>query len=70
MAPSGATPFAARLRDILDPYLEQLERAPNVTQRPLNIIAITDGVFTDDVESLVVRTARRLDRLDEKVLPW
>jgi len=68
--PSGATPFGRRLHQILDPYLKQLEDSATVSLRPLNIIAITDGVFTDDVETVVVQVARRLDWQFEKSLPW
>lgn len=32
--------------------------------KPLNIIVITDGVPTDDVESALIHAAKKLDRLD------
>ncbi|KAJ5819215.1 hypothetical protein N7474_004806 [Penicillium riverlandense] len=38
--------------------------------KPLNIIAITDGEFTDDAESIIVQVARRLDGEGCKALPW
>lgn len=38
------------------------------TIRPLNIIVITDGVASDDVESVVARAAKTLDSLDAQ--PW
>jgi hypothetical protein len=36
--------------------------------KPLNIIVITDGVPSDDVESVIVRAAKRLDQCNAK--PW
>lgn len=32
--------------------------------KPMNIIVITDGVPTDDVESPIIAAARKLDKLD------
>lgn len=71
--PWGATPVGKRLHDILSPYLRRVERmeaghdaAGSV--KPLNIIAITDGAFTDDAESILVDVAKRLD--DCRAMPW
>lgn len=36
--------------------------------RPLNIIVITDGIPSDDPESVIIHTARKLDALDAP--PW
>lgn len=70
--PLGGTPTGTRLNQILKPYLEALERSlkPSSTGpiRPLNIIVITDGVPSDDVEAVVVRAAKKLDELDAE--PW
>lgn len=80
--PSGATPFGNRLYQILNPYLRRVEamaaatdedgnlQNPALHVRPLNIIAITDGAFTDDAESVIVRVAKRLDSDSCKALPW
>lgn len=80
--PRGATPFGRRLLQILQPYLARLEtmvaatdergilRDPALYVRPLNIIAITDGEFTDDAESIIVDTAKRLDNDKCKAMPW
>lgn len=38
--------------------------------KPINIIAITDGEFTDDAESIIVQVARRLDGTGCNALPW
>ncbi|KAK6332083.1 hypothetical protein TWF718_002617 [Orbilia javanica] len=61
--PQGSTPTGRALKRILEPYMEKFERNPNRV-KPLNIIVITDGVPTDDVESHIVKYARKLDRLD------
>ncbi|KAF3913155.1 hypothetical protein AA313_de0203854 [Arthrobotrys entomopaga] len=61
--PRGATPTGRALKNILEPYMVDLEkRRPGI--KPINIIVITDGVPTDDVESVIVKYAKRLDRLD------
>ncbi|KAF3926802.1 hypothetical protein ABW20_dc0100585 [Dactylellina cionopaga] len=59
--PQGATPTGRALKRILDPYLEKLKRS---RCKPMNIIVITDGVPTDDVESCIVTYAKKLDKLD------
>ncbi|CAO2652580.1 Nn.00g008630.m01.CDS01 [Neocucurbitaria sp. VM-36] len=61
--PSGATPTGQRLSKILRPYLQRYERAPETT-KPINIIVITDGEPSDDVESSIIQAAKKLDRLD------
>ncbi|WEW54714.1 hypothetical protein PRK78_000137 [Emydomyces testavorans] len=76
VAPRGGTPTGRKLGQILKPYLDQLERliesdssvSSDALLRPLNIIVITDGVPTDDVESVIVSAARKLDRLNAQ--PW
>jgi uncharacterized protein YegL len=73
--PLGGTPTATRLGHILKPYLAQLEESierlahgEDVPVKPLNIIVITDGVPSDDVESVIVKAARKLDQYDAE--PW
>lgn len=78
--PRGTTPFGKRLRQILIPYLARVERmaaqatvcgwVPDRTLfvKPLNIIAITDGAFTDDAESVVIDAAKSLDAC--RADPW
>jgi hypothetical protein len=80
--PAGATPVGNRLHQILNPYLRRVEamaavtdeegilRNPALAVRPLNIIAITDGAFTDDAESVIMWAAKRLDSDKCKALPW
>jgi hypothetical protein len=73
--PLGGTPTGTRLQHILRPYLAQVEAAierqahgQEVTVKPVNIIVITDGVASDDVESVIVQTARKLDAWG--AVPW
>lgn len=61
--PMGGTPTGQRLNQILKPYLKNLERNPEGT-KPLNIIVITDGEPSDDVESPIINCARKLDKFD------
>lgn len=74
VAPRGATPVGRRLRDILKPYMCRVERMqqaprdmdgelrdPALFVRPINIITITDGEFTDDAESIIGQFAEMLD---------
>jgi hypothetical protein len=66
--PGGGTPTGTRIRAILRPYLAKLEAEARNGKiddvKPLNILAITDGVPSDDVESVVINAAKKLDALD------
>ncbi|KAL8947291.1 MAG: hypothetical protein Q9222_006408, partial [Ikaeria aurantiellina] len=62
--PRGGTPTGCRLDGILRPYLRECEARGPENCKPLNIIVITDGVPTDDVESPIIAAARKLDKLD------
>ncbi|KAL2020791.1 hypothetical protein VTK56DRAFT_7989 [Thermocarpiscus australiensis] len=69
--PAGGTPTGTRINHILKPYLrhyaEQVARTGNPDDcgvRPVNMIVITDGVPTDDPESVIVSIARKLDSLE------
>ncbi|KAK2762193.1 hypothetical protein FQN54_001202 [Arachnomyces sp. PD_36] len=75
--PWGGTPTGTRLNHILKPYLARVEAMtkagpsntdPNNIVKPLNIIVITDGVPSDDVEAVVVSTAGKLDQYQAE--PW
>ncbi|KAH8699044.1 hypothetical protein BGW36DRAFT_257949, partial [Talaromyces proteolyticus] len=78
--PQGMTPVGQRLRNVLLPYLKRVRtmaentndygelKNQNLAVRPINIIAITDGAFSDDVESVVLNAARNLDKAN--VVPW
>ncbi|KAL4893765.1 hypothetical protein BDV59DRAFT_201531 [Aspergillus ambiguus] len=43
---------------------------PGASVKPLNIIAITDGEFTDDAQSVIVDVAKRLDGPLVRAMPW
>lgn len=61
--PSGGTPTGQRLNAILRPYIRRYEKNPETT-KPMNIIVITDGEPSDDVESPIISVAKKLDKLD------
>ncbi|KAL1598334.1 hypothetical protein SLS59_007018 [Nothophoma quercina] len=61
--PGGATPTGQRLQKILKPYLQRYEKNPETT-KPINIIVITDGEPSDDVEAPIISAAKKLDKLD------
>nr|POE73095.1 hypothetical protein CFP56_31034 [Quercus suber] len=60
--PRGGTPIGWKLDSILRPYLRAYKIQPDST-KPLNIICITDGKAGDDPESVLIDTAKELDRL-------
>lgn len=63
--PSGVTPTGQRLHAILEPYLDRYKKAPKDSKpKPMNLICITDGVPTDDVEGPLIQAARRLDKMN------
>jgi hypothetical protein len=64
--PSGATPTGQRLNKILKDYLRRYKK--DKTIKPMNIIVITDGVPSDDVESPIISAAGKLDEMDAD--PW
>ncbi|CAK7203291.1 hypothetical protein SEUCBS139899_006022 [Sporothrix eucalyptigena] len=75
--PGASTPTGARLHSILQPYIRYYEAKRNeMMQRgeygdpdpedikPVNIIVITDGVPTDDLDNTLITAAKKLDQLD------
>ncbi|KAI0722380.1 hypothetical protein C8T65DRAFT_137640 [Cerioporus squamosus] len=63
--PSGITPIGERLNVLLNDYLDDLDRAKrynNQLPKPVNILVLTDGVPTDDPQSVIEYAARRLDK--------
>lgn len=66
--PGGGTPTGTRCRAIMKPYLSKLDVEAQKGKiddvKPLNILAITDGVPSDDVESVLISAAKKLDALD------
>jgi uncharacterized protein YegL len=61
--PNKSTPTGQRLNKILKPYLRRYKENPETT-KPINIIVITDGAPSDDVESPIIAAAKKLDELD------
>lgn len=70
--PGGMTPTGTRLNHILKAYLRHYEAAvdraggdPDGTDvKPINVIMITDGVPSDDPESVLLSVAQKLDKLE------
>jgi uncharacterized protein YegL len=64
--PQGGTPTGTRVHNILKPYLAKLEAemAAGKEMKPLNLIVLTDGVPSDDVEAVLLSAAKKLDKLD------
>ncbi|CZR65328.1 uncharacterized protein PAC_15228 [Phialocephala subalpina] len=64
--PQGGTPTGTRVHNILNPYLAKLEKVMGEGKevKPMNLIVLTDGVPSDDVESVLLSVAKKLDRLD------
>ncbi|KAJ5642135.1 hypothetical protein N7490_006135 [Penicillium lividum] len=82
VTPRGGTLVGRRLHDILAPYMQRVQamqtsRDPDGTYpdaekiaKPVNIITITDGAFSDDAESVIVQVARILDSSQCMAVPW
>lgn len=64
--PYGGTPTGTRVHNILKPYLAKLEAVmkEGKEMKPLNLIVLTDGVPSDDVESVLLSAAKKLDKLE------
>ena len=62
--PYGGTPTGQKLNRILRPYLQDVKSLGADRVRPLNIIVITDGCPSDDVESVILNAAKKLDAVD------
>lgn len=61
--PGGGTPTGQKLNQILSPYLKRCEADLEAT-KPLNVIVLTDGEPSDDVESVIISAAKKLERMD------
>jgi uncharacterized protein YegL len=65
--PRGITPIGEKLEELLLEYVSALEDAKDTDParfksiKPINYIVLTDGAPTDDPETVIVATARRLD---------
>jgi uncharacterized protein YegL len=64
--PMGGTPTGIRVHAILKPYLAKCEKAvaEGKEVKPLNLIVLTDGVPSDDVESVLISAAKKLDKME------
>lgn len=68
--PSGRTPTARRLREIMKPYIEHLTAAKRRGEaafeavKPMNLLCVTDGIAEGNVEGVIVEVAEKLDALD------
>jgi hypothetical protein len=62
--PRGGTPTGQRLDSILRPYIRQCEQRGPEAVKPLNLIVVTDGEPSDDVEAPLISCAKKLDKLD------
>lgn len=70
--PHAATPTGTRLQHIIAPYMKKFTEAAAAHGgdaeaagvKPMNIIVVTDGVPTDDPESVLLKFAKKLDQLD------
>ncbi|KAK0705344.1 hypothetical protein B0H67DRAFT_593850 [Lasiosphaeris hirsuta] len=70
--PGGNTPTGTRINQILKPYLQGFERgvvaaggdAEESGVKPINVIVITDGAATDELEGVLINIAKKLDRLE------
>ena len=64
--PCGGTFTGKKLEAILKPYLRECEAKKSDLEsvKPLNIIVITDGVPSDDPETVIVNHAKKLDKIE------
>ncbi|UZJ55446.1 hypothetical protein CBS101457_004766 [Exobasidium rhododendri] len=64
--PEGLTPTGTKLEMLLLQYMDDIETYKSTRSgkepKKRNYICLTDGAATDDPESVVIATARRLDR--------
>lgn len=62
--PGGGTPTGQRLHAILKPYILSCQQRNPENVKPMNLIVITDGEPSDDVEAPLISAAKKLDRMD------
>lgn len=64
--PGGGTPTGTCLQKILKSYLALCKENKDSLEdiKPVNIIVITDGAPSDDVESVLISAAKKLDKLE------
>ena len=64
--PGGGTPTGTRVNHILKAYMKAYEDSLRTSSelKPLNLIVLTDGVPSDEVEGVIVQCAKKLDKLE------
>jgi len=64
--PNYGTPTGTRIHHILKPYLAKAaeDAKAGIETKPLNLIVLTDGAASDDVESVLISCAKKLDKID------
>jgi hypothetical protein len=64
--PQGGTTTGIRVYNILKLYLVKLKTkmAARKEIEPLNLIVLTDNVLSDEIESVLLFAARKLDKVD------
>ena len=62
--PRSGTSVGSKLLSIVGPYLLNLEQQGKNAVKPLNIIVISCGKAGDDVKSVILPAARKLDKLE------
>ncbi|KAL9081539.1 MAG: hypothetical protein Q9159_007271, partial [Coniocarpon cinnabarinum] len=72
--PWGSTPTGVRLNRIMKDYIKKLRQAEKAhgdcsSVKPLNIIVITDGDPSDDLQSPLINAAHALDDMEDAE-PW
>ncbi|TFK43865.1 hypothetical protein BDQ12DRAFT_675689 [Crucibulum laeve] len=71
VSPGGYTPIGDKLEEFLLPYVKKfkaeydsLKPGKKTKVKPVNYLIITDGVPSDDPESVIEITAKRLDQMN------
>ncbi|UKZ54797.1 hypothetical protein TrVGV298_008610 [Trichoderma virens] len=62
--PHSGTPTGITLSNILSPYVRRCSADGVENVKPINIIVITDGVASDDPDSIIAQFVGELDRLN------
>jgi hypothetical protein len=64
--PQGGAPTGVIVHNIVKPYMANLESELSQGKdfKTLHLIDLTDGIHSDDVESILLATAKKLNKLD------
>jgi hypothetical protein len=68
--PQGGTPTGIRIHNILKPYLAKLgtEIAIGKEIKPVNLIILTNGIPSDNIESVLLSATKKLNKFN--ILPY